>query len=133
MASAPSSGATNDPVIVLKVDSDKLPKSSDLKAYLFASTLAASATDQEIRIVARGAFPNLSLPVDLVPVAALTPAVQTLLKRAQEAEAPAASPAPAAGAAPAAAGGNSGADGSAPAGPSGPSRPGSGGGRRGRP
>ena len=55
-------GTTTDDMIVLKVDADKLPSASDLKAHLFASTLSVTVSDPEIRVVTRGAFPDLSLP-----------------------------------------------------------------------
>jgi hypothetical protein len=127
---------------VLTVDSEKLPKADDLKSHLFASTLVASATDREIRITARGAFPNLSLLVDFVPVAAVTPAMQSLLERIKSAETAGTSATPTAGGATAAAGeqsrggvkpggGGSGPLGAPPPGQAGPARPG--GPRGGRP
>ena len=79
-----STGSTDDSMVVLKVDSDKLPKAADLKANLFPSTLSVSVLDQEIQFVARGAFPNLSLPISLVPVAGVMPALQSLLDRARQ-------------------------------------------------
>jgi hypothetical protein len=135
---AGASGATTDSMVVLKVDTDKLPKSADLKAYLFPSTLSVSATDQEIRLVSRGAFPNLSLPIDLVPVAAVMPALQSILDRAKQAPAGEAGQAPVAGDAPGGAGSQTGGAGSPPAGKGGGTSaapgaraPGSPGGRRG--
>jgi hypothetical protein len=130
-SSSPTGGASAaDSVVTLKVDSEKLPKATDLKGRLFASTLVASATDQEIRIVTRGAFPNLTLLVDLVPVAAVTPALEALLQRVKPAEASPTSPAPASGTATPAGGAKPGAVGSppaaAPGGPDRPPRPGAG-------
>jgi len=80
-----SAGSTSDSMIVLKVDSDKLPKAADLKSNLFASSLSVSVADEEVKFVSRGAFPNLSLPISLVPVAGAMPALQSLLERAQQA------------------------------------------------
>jgi hypothetical protein len=93
-----TSSSTSESMITLKIDPDKLPKAADLRANLFASTLSASVADQEIRFVSRGAFPDLSLPIGLVPVAGVMPALQSLLEtaQAQPAAAPAAG-APSAG------------------------------------
>jgi hypothetical protein len=129
--SSPSSGAAGDSMIALKVESDKLPKSTDLKGHLFASTLVASATDEEIQLISRGAFPNLSLPVDLVPVAAVLPAAQSLIERLAKAHAAGTSATPASGSAQAAGGAQAGA-GTAPAAPAGAEKGASKSGRRGR-
>ncbi len=48
-------------MIQFKIDADKLPKADDLKTYLFASTLSVTVSDQDIRFVSRGAFPNLAI------------------------------------------------------------------------
>ena len=55
-----SGGSTGEPAIVFNIDAEKLPKASDLKSYLFPSTITISVTDQDIRIVSRQAFPDLA-------------------------------------------------------------------------
>ena len=65
----------NDAMIVIKVDADKLPKAADLKAHLFPTTFAISVADQEIRFVSRGAFPDLSVLIGMVPAVGMMPAV----------------------------------------------------------
>jgi hypothetical protein len=80
--SSPGDSSSNsDSMLVLKFDADKLPKSSDLKAQLFASTCAISSSESEIRFTLREAFPNLSIPVDLAPMAAMIPGFQSLVDR----------------------------------------------------
>ncbi len=68
-----SAGAANDAMIVIKVDSDKLPKAADLRAHLFPTTFSISVADQDIRFVSRGAFPDLSLAIGVVPAAGMMP------------------------------------------------------------
>jgi hypothetical protein len=46
-------------MIELKVDPDKLPKAEDIRSRLFLSTTALAASDQEIRLIQRRAFPKL--------------------------------------------------------------------------
>jgi len=70
-------------MVVLKVDPDKLPKAADLKAHLFPSTLCIAISDQEIRLISRGAFPNLSLSAGLAPIAAAMPAMRSLIDHAK--------------------------------------------------
>jgi hypothetical protein len=81
-------------MVALKVEPDKLPKSSDLKAHLFPSTLSISVSEQDIRLVSRGAFPDLSLPIGLVPLAAVMPAMKSVVEKLQQI--PAATPSEAA-------------------------------------
>ncbi len=129
MAGSPASpGAASDSMVVLKVESDKLPKTADLKGFLFASTLAVTVTDQDIQLVSRGAFPNLSLPIDLVPVAAVMPALQSVFERMSQAGA-ANEAAP--GSTPPAAAAQPGGAGAAPGAAPGQSQPGGSGNRRG--
>ena len=52
--------SAGDSAIVFNIDAEKLPKASDLKSYLFPSTLTISVTDQDIRIVSREAFPDFA-------------------------------------------------------------------------
>jgi hypothetical protein len=78
-----TSTSANDAMITLKIDSDKLPKAADLKSQIFPSTLSVSVNGEEIRLVTRGAFPDLSWPIGMVTGAAMTPAVQKLLEQAQ--------------------------------------------------
>jgi hypothetical protein len=66
-------------MIALKVDPDKLPSASDLKAHLFPETLSVTVNDPEIRIVTRGAFPDLSLPVGLASAGAMMPFLKPLI------------------------------------------------------
>jgi len=73
--------AGSDSMVVLKVDPEKLPKAGDLKASLFPSTFAISSSDGEIRFALREAFPNLSIPVGLAPMAGLIPGWQATIDR----------------------------------------------------
>ncbi len=130
---ASSTGSTPESAIVFNIDAEKLPKSGDLKAYLFPSTLAISVSDQDVRIVSRGAFPDFSSLVNLAPIAGMMPAARSLLdlsKLAGESQGPNAPGAPA-GAAAQPASGAAGA--SRPGGgpPAATSKPGLPGGRRG--
>ena len=43
-------------MIMIKVDSDKLPKAGDLKAHLFPATFSIQVADQEIRFISRRPF-----------------------------------------------------------------------------
>jgi hypothetical protein len=71
---APGSGATeNDGMIIIKVDSDKLPKASDLKSHLFPTTLSIQVADQEIRFISRSAFPDPSVLIGMVPAFGMMP------------------------------------------------------------
>jgi len=118
-ASTPAA-STGDSMLVLKIDSDKLPKAADLKAHLFPSTLSIAVSDQDVRFVSRGAFPNLSLSTSLAPIAGAMPSLPALLDRLlKPAQAPAASPAPAAGDPASGAGPQTGAGGSPAPGPAG--------------
>ena len=99
-------------MVVLKVDPDKLPKAADLKAHLFPSTLCITTSDQEIRFVSRGAFPNLSLSAGLAPIAAAMPALRSLIDRAKPAQDGAAGSPAVAGSAPGEAGSQPAANGS---------------------
>jgi hypothetical protein len=74
-------GDSGDSMLVLKVDPEKLPKSTDLKANLFPSTFAISSSEGEIRFTLREAFPDLSIPVNLVPMAAMMPWWQGMIDR----------------------------------------------------
>jgi hypothetical protein len=106
-----SSGSSSEAgTVTFQIDADKLPKSSDLKALVFPSTYSISVTDKEIRFVNREAFPDVSVPIGLVPLAFVMPSVRAALEKlqatpAQEAQAAgagsqpgAAAPAPAAAA-----------------------------------
>ncbi len=71
---APSSGAAeSDSMIILKVDSDKLPRASDLKALLFPATLSVQAAEQEVRFISRSAFPDLTAVIGMVPAMGMMP------------------------------------------------------------
>jgi len=83
---ATAAGSTGDSMVVLSVDADKLPKAADLKAYLFPGTLCFTASDQEIKLVSRGAFPDLSLPNGLAPITVALPAMQALIDRMKPAQ-----------------------------------------------
>ncbi|MFI5459946.1 MAG: hypothetical protein ACHRXM_31385 [Isosphaerales bacterium] len=107
-AASTEGGSTGDSMVVLKVDPDKLPKADDLKAHLFPSTLCIAVSDQEIRFVSRGAFPNLSLSAGLAPIAAAMPAMRSLFDHAKP-------PQDGAAGSPAVAGGAPGETGSQPA------------------
>jgi hypothetical protein len=95
-------GTAEAAMIQFKIDPDKLPKADDLKNYLFASTWSVSVSDEDIRVVSRGAFPNLSMSGDRVSMALLMPALKAFAagqqaRAAQMAAAAAANqPAPAA-------------------------------------
>ena len=51
------SGTANDSMVVLKIDSDKLPKAADLKAYLFPSSLSSPYRIRTSRSISRRLFP----------------------------------------------------------------------------
>jgi hypothetical protein len=119
-----SAGASNDAMIVIKVDANKLPKAADLRAHLFPSTLSISVADQEIRFISRGAFPDLTMVIGAIPAAGMMPPIP-MLNRTQQAE-PGTGPGAAGDTATAPAGGQPGA-------PSGPQPGGRGGGRGRRP
>jgi hypothetical protein len=72
-------GSSGESAIVFNIDAEKLPKPGDLKAHLFPSTLTISVSDQDIRIVSRGAFPDFSSLVRLAPIAGLMPAARSIL------------------------------------------------------
>jgi hypothetical protein len=72
-------GSSGDAALVLNFDAEKLPKSGDLKSYLFPSTVAISVTEEDIQIVSRAAFPDLSALVGALPVAAMMPGVQAMV------------------------------------------------------
>jgi hypothetical protein len=96
-ASSPSSSGNSSEAgtITFQVDADKLPKASDLKPLVFPSSYSISVTDREIRWVNREAFPDVSVPVGLVPLAFVMPTVRAALEKLQ---APPAQEAQAAGA-----------------------------------
>ncbi len=71
-----TTGPSDAAMIQFKIDADKLPKAEDLKTYLFASTLSVTVSDQDIRFVSRGAFPNLASPAGFVSMAFLMPALR---------------------------------------------------------
>ncbi len=86
-----SGGSTGEPAIVFNIDAEKLPKASDLKSYLFPSTITISVTDQDIRIVSRQAFPDLASLVSAVPMLGMMPgasAIVDLSKLADASQAP---------------------------------------------
>ena len=72
-------GSADASMIQLKIDADKLPKAEDLKAYLFASTLSVTVSDQNIRFVSRSAFPNLASQGGTVSMSLLMPALNSLI------------------------------------------------------
>ena len=80
-----AAGAATESMIVLKVDSDKLPKAADLKAHLFPTTFSISVAEQEIRFVSRGAFPDLSMIIGVIPAAGMMPRLP-MLDRTQQAQ-----------------------------------------------
>jgi hypothetical protein len=81
-SAAPSAGtgsgseASSEEMIVLRVDSDLLPKVEDVKARLFPSTLAINVSEQDVRFAWRAAFPDLGFPIELAPLVASLPAVR---------------------------------------------------------
>ncbi len=77
-------------MIIFQIDSDKLPNSADLKALVFPSTYSISVTDNDVRFVSREAFPDVSVPIGLVPLAFVMPAVQAELAKLGGAQQPAA-------------------------------------------
>jgi hypothetical protein len=74
-----TTGSSDAAMIQFKIDADKLPKAEDLKTYLFASTLSVTVSDQDIRFVSRGAFPNLASPASFVSTALLVPALRAAM------------------------------------------------------
>ena len=60
-------------MIVIKVDPDKLPKASDLRAQLFPATLSVQVSDQDLRFITRTAFPDLSVLVSVIPAFGMMP------------------------------------------------------------
>ncbi len=94
-AGSNATGSSGDSALVFNIDAEKLPKASDLKSYLFPSTIAISVTDQEIRFTSRVAFPDIASLVNSLPALGMLPAAKPLLDAAQ---------APPAGEKPAAAG-----------------------------
>ena len=91
------SGAADEAGIVFNIEAEKLPKASDLKSFLFPTTVAVSVTDQDVRVVLRQAFPDLASLVGTMPLAAMMPrvaeAITQFLKRTEASQT-----APAAGA-----------------------------------
>ena len=77
-ANPSAAGSTGDSAIVFNIDAEKLPKSADLKSYLFPSTLTISVSDQDVRIVSRGPFPDFSALISRESMAALVPALQSI-------------------------------------------------------
>jgi hypothetical protein len=84
--------AATESMIVLKVEPEKLPKASDLKAHLFPSTWAITVADKEIRFVSRTAFPDISSLIGGAPVLSALPGTQAQLKALQAAPPAAATP-----------------------------------------
>ena len=82
-AGSNNGGAAGDSAIVFNVDAQKLPKASDLKAYLFPSTVTISVTDQDIRIVTREAFPDLGSLINSLPILGMTPGGKALVNSAK--------------------------------------------------
>ena len=68
---------------MFNIDAAKLPKASDLKSFLFPSTVTISVTDQDIRIVSREAFPDLGSLINALPVAGMTPGGKALVNSAK--------------------------------------------------
>ena len=86
------SGSPVDPMVQFQIDPDKLPKADDLKTHLFASTLSVTNSEQEIKFLSRGAFPNVNLPMVMGSIHLLVPALNAWAAKAeQEAQAAAAS------------------------------------------
>jgi hypothetical protein len=73
------------PTIVLQVDPAKLPSADALKALMFPSTVAAAVDDQGLRVIRRGAFPDVSEGRSKALSAILMPAIQQATKAAAEA------------------------------------------------
>ena len=109
-----TTGSTGDSMVVLKIDSDKLPKAADLKAYLFPSSLSIAVSNEDVKLVSRAAFPNLSMSTSLAPIAGVVASLSSLVDRLKPA-----APAPAGGGPAAEAGSPAGGAGSPPAGPAG--------------
>ena len=82
-AGSNTGGAAGDSAIVFNIDAQKLPKASDLKAYLFPSTVTISVTDQDIRIVSREAFPDLGSLINSLPVLGMTAGGKALVNSAK--------------------------------------------------
>ena len=86
-----SGGTAADNMIVLKVDPDKLPSASDLKAHLFPTTVSVTVSDQDIRVITRGAFPDVSLPLGLASAGSMMPFLKPLFDLQPQPEAGSAS------------------------------------------
>jgi hypothetical protein len=56
---SPGTGVSQDAMIQLKVDADKLPKAEELKALMSPGTLAVAVDDTSIRLVSRHSFPDV--------------------------------------------------------------------------
>lgn len=82
-AGSNTGGAAGDSAIVFNIDAAKLPKASDLKAFLFPSTVTISVTDRDIRIVSREAFPDLGSLINSLPVVGMTPGGKALVNSAK--------------------------------------------------
>jgi hypothetical protein len=90
-----SGGTATDNMIVLKVDPDKLPSASDLKAHLFPTTVSVTVSDPDIRVVTRSAFPDISLPLGLASAGSMMPFLKPLSDSQPQPEAGGASGTPA--------------------------------------
>ncbi len=77
--SSSASGSQNS-MIVLKVDSEKLPKAEDLKALMFLTTFAVVNDDASVRLITRESFPSAvsGLGTGVAGSAVLAPAIQSL-------------------------------------------------------
>ncbi len=84
----PAQPPAGPPPLILKVDAAKLPSAESIRTLLFSSLLTVEATDEEIRVVSRDAFPSLGDPKTLaVQTALILPAIQAARDAARRAQA----------------------------------------------
>ncbi len=100
-ATTPGGSGSDPSSFTFKIDADKLPKSSDLQPLVFPSMRSISVTNEDIRFVSRAAFPDLTVPIGLVPLAFVMPSIRAALDKlpaapAQDAQAAGAGTQPAA-------------------------------------
>jgi hypothetical protein len=87
-ATTPGGSGSDPSSFTFKIDADKLPKSSDLKPLVFPSMRSISVTNEDIRFVSRAAFPDLSVPIGLVPLAFVMPSIRAALDKLPAAPGP---------------------------------------------
>jgi hypothetical protein len=82
-AGSNATGSSGGTAVVFNIDAEKLPKASDLKSYLFPSSIAIFVTDHEVRLVSREAFPDFASLVKSLPVLGMAPGAQALVDTAK--------------------------------------------------